>query len=206
MPSRRRRYRARPKPQVPRPPANDDLLRLTEVRVVGAEGQQLGVLPPAEALRLAHEAGSDLVMVASKAVPPVVRILDLGKHMYDQRKKLSKQKAKSKGGEIKGVRLGFKIGQHDQEIRLRQADMFLNEGHKVRVEMRLHGREKGRGQMAAQKIRDFVTLIPSGAILEGGVSFTHNSVSTIVTRGKAATPATPAPQKLGEAGPVKPAV
>jgi len=151
---------------------------------VGPEGEQLGVVSPAEALRQAQEAGSDLVMVASKAVPPVVRVMDLGKHMYEVQKKQSKQKAKSKGGDVKGIRLGFKTGPHDMEIRLRQAEEFLTEGHKVRVEMRLHGREKGRPDMAEQKVREFVSLVPGGAQIEGGVSKAPNGITVIVARSK----------------------
>jgi len=111
MPSRRRRYRARPKQQVKRPPANEEI-KAAEVRLIGAEGEQLGVVPTPKAREMAAEIESDLVIVAQKADPPVVRIMDLGKHVYEQRKKMAKQKVKSKGGDVKGVRISFKIGQH----------------------------------------------------------------------------------------------
>ncbi|MDP3997936.1 MAG: translation initiation factor IF-3 [Candidatus Andersenbacteria bacterium] len=184
MPSRRRRYRARPKLQVKRPPANEEI-RAPQVRLIDADGSQLGVISTPEALEKAIAAELDLVVVAEKADPPVARIMDVGKHMYEQRKKQAKQKAKSKGGEIKGIRIGFKIGAHDQEIRLRKADEFLNQGHKVKVEMRLRGREKGRGDMARQKIRDFVAAIPGNPQIEGGISYNQGSISALVVRPRA---------------------
>ncbi|MEX2054831.1 MAG: translation initiation factor IF-3 [Candidatus Andersenbacteria bacterium] len=184
MPSGRRRFRARPKPQVKRPPANDEI-RSTEVRLIGPAGEQYGVVPSSEARQKALEAGTDLVMVAEKAVPPVVRIMDLGKHMYEKRKKEAKQKAHSKSGEIKGIRIGFKMGEHDWGIRLNQAEEFLQGGNKVKLEMRLHGREKGRVDMATQKMKDFVAMIPGGATPEGGLSRSPNSLSIVIARSRA---------------------
>lgn len=184
MPSRRRRYRARPKPQPKRPPANDEI-RFPEVRLIGPAGEQYGVVTIEDARQRAAEGEMDLVVVAQKVMPPVVRLMDMGKYLYDLRKKQAKQKAQSKGGDVKGVRISFKIGAHDQEIRLRQAEGFLDEGNKVKVEMRLRGREKGRTEMARQKIREFITLIPGGAELEGTISATFNSLSAVVTRPRA---------------------
>lgn len=186
MASRRRRYRARPKPQPKRPPANDEI-RFPEVRLVGAEGQQLGVVPITDARQQALEAELDLVMVAEKADPPVVRIMDLGKHVYDQAKKQAKQKARSKGGDVKGVRISFKIGEHDLGMRLAQANRFLSEGNKVKVEMRLRGREKGRTDLARQKVQEFVIQIPGGAQVEGGISTAPNMISAVITRSRQAS-------------------
>lgn len=181
MTTRRRRFRARPKPQVKRPPANDEI-RVPEVRLVGVDGSQLGVVSIIEARRLAAEAFSDLVMVAEKTNPPVARLLDLGKHMYEQRKKEAKQKAHSKGGEIKGVRIGFKIGEHDWQMRINQANGFLEDGHKVKLEMRLRGREKGRMDLAERKIQDFIIALGSGAHSEGGLAKSPRGLTVLVTR------------------------
>lgn len=196
MPSRRRRFRARPKPQVKRPPANDEI-RAAEVRLIGPNGEQFGVVSTADAKQRALEAETDLVVVAEKANPPVVRIMDLGKHMYEKQKKDAKQKAKGKSGEIKGVRIGFKMGQHDWEIRLRQTEQFLQEGNKVKLEMRLRGREKGRGEMALGKMREFISMIPGGASQEGGISKAPNNLSVIVARLRGAKP-TEAPQTAAD--------
>lgn len=186
MTTRRRRFRPRPKPPEKRPPANDEI-RAPEVRLVGVDGAQLGVVPIEQARAAAAEAQTDLVMVADKAMPPVVRLLDLGKHLYEQRKKESKQKARSKGGEIKGVRVGFKIDDHDWTMRLKQAAGFLGEGNKVKLEMRLRGREKGRLDLAEKKIKEFITQVPSGARQEGTISKSPRGLTVLLTRGTAPT-------------------
>lgn len=181
MPSRRRRFRARPKPQTKRPPTNQEI-KAAEVRLVGPEGNQLGVVATAKALAQAQQQGLDLVTVAEKAEPPVVRMMDVGKYMYEKRKKEAKQKTKGKGGDIKGVRIGFKTGEHDWQIRLNTAARFLQEGNKVRLEMRLRGREKYRIPLAEQKIMDFINQVPDGAKIEDNISRSHNSLSAILTR------------------------
>lgn len=184
MASRRRRYRARPKkPQVKRPPINAEI-NSTEIRLVGVDGQQLGIVSLTDAQQQATEAGLDLVAVAQNANPPVVRIMDIGKYTYEQKKKIAKQKAKSKGGEIKGIRISFKISEHDRSLRLRQSARFLDEGHKVKIEMRLRGREKGRTNLAKQKMQSFVRDIEGGAEVEGTIGAAPNNISAVVTRTK----------------------
>lgn len=181
MATRRRRFRSKPKPQPKRPPSNDEI-RVPQVRLVGVDGAQLGVVTIEEARRQAAEASTDLVMVADKTMPPVVRLLDLGKHMYEKRKKEAKQKSKSKGGETKGVRIGFKIGEHDWQMRLNQAQAFLQEGNKVRLEMRLRGREKGHPDQAEKKIQEFIAIVPGGARQEGPVSRSPRGLTVLLTR------------------------
>ncbi len=181
MPARRRRFRARPKPQTKRPPANDEI-RSPQVRLVGLDGSQLGVMDTSAATALATENGVDLVMVADKANPPVVRLMDLGKFMYEKRKKDAKQKAHSKGGEIKGVRIGYKTDDHDWQLRLNQAAGFLEEGHKVKLEMRLRGREKRRLDLAEKKMKEFIADVPEGAKAEDAISRSHHGLSVVLTK------------------------
>lgn len=180
MPTRRRRFRARPKPQPKRPPANDSI-RVPAVRLVGTDGTQRGIVPTHEARAIAAEAGLDLVIVAEKADPPVARIIDLGKYLYEQRKKVAKQKTKSKSGEVKGVRLGFKMGEHDWQLRIDQAAQFLGEGNKVRLEMRLRGREKERLSQAEGKLRKFIAAL-SGAKIEDDVTRSPRGMAVLLTR------------------------
>ncbi|PIT98531.1 MAG: translation initiation factor IF-3 [Candidatus Andersenbacteria bacterium CG10_big_fil_rev_8_21_14_0_10_54_11] len=181
MASRRRRFRARPKPQPKRPPTNEEIA-VSQIRLVAADGQQLGVMSKQEALAKAQELGTDLVIVAEKADPPVARLLDVGKHMYEKRKKQAKQKVKAKSSNIKGVRIGFKTGEHDWQLRLHQAEEFLQEGHKVRLEMRLRGREKGRLDQAEQKMREFVTALAIPARIEGSVGRSPRGLTIMLTR------------------------
>ena len=181
MPSRRRRFRARPKPQLKKPPSNDEI-RSEEVRLIGAEGEQLGVMSTQEALHVAANSDTDLVVVSEKANPPVVRLLDMGKYMYEKRKKQAKQKTTTKSSEIKGIRIGFKIGEHDWQMRLKQANEFLKEGHKVKLEIRLRGYEKGRLPLAEQKLKKFVANIPDGASIEGLIGRSPRGLSVLLTK------------------------
>ncbi|MEX1112126.1 MAG: translation initiation factor IF-3 [Candidatus Andersenbacteria bacterium] len=181
MPARRRRYRHRPKTEVKKPPANDEISS-PEVRLIGSDGSQLGVVPTEEARERAAAEESDLVLVAGKAEPPVVRIMDLGKHVYEQRKKQAKQKAKSKGKDIKGVRIGFKTDEHDWDVRLKQADKFLQQGHKVKLEVRLRGREKSRADLAERRIQEFILALPTAARQEDKVSRSHHGLSVLLVR------------------------
>lgn len=119
----------------------------------------MGVVDTIEALRRSHEAGLDLVEVASDVSPPVCRILDFGKYKYEQAKKEKASKAKSKAVEMKEVRLGrsMKIDPHDVAIRLDQARRFLMEGHKVQIVQNFRGREiahRDRGNDRMQEIID----------------------------------------------------
>lgn len=181
MPSRRRRYRHRPKPEIKKPPANEEITA-PEVRLIGSDGAQLGVVSIAEALAKAQEEGSDLVMVAEKITPPVVRILDLGKHVYEKRKKDAKQKAKSKGKDIKGVRIGLKTDEHDWNLRLAQAADFLTSGHKVKLEIRLRGREKQRFDLAELKLKEFILGVPGGARQEDSFSRSQHGLTVLLTK------------------------
>ena len=134
-------------------------IRAKEVRVIDESGSQLGVFSLEEALRKAQERNLDLIQVTDKVEPPVCRIMDYGKYAYQQKKREKEAAKKQKGGELKGIRLGFNIAPHDLEARARQAEKFLKQGNKVRIEMRLKGREKALGQFAKEKINKFLEVL-----------------------------------------------
>lgn len=113
-------------------------------------------MPIAEALALAREQGLDLIEVNPVAQPPVCRIIDYGKFQYQREKLQRKQRSKQKKTEIKAVRLTFKIAQHDLAMRLSQARKFLEEGHKVKFEMVLRGRENAKRDLARQRVEDLI--------------------------------------------------
>src|SRR3972149_4506317 len=117
----------------------NERIRATELRVVDADGGNLGVLPTAKALEIARERGLDLVEVSPKANPPVARIMDFGQFKYQKEKEAKKQRAASKQSEIKGVRLSPRIGDHDFNIRMMQAKSFLEDGNKVQIEIVMRG-------------------------------------------------------------------
>ncbi len=116
-------------------------IRVREVRLVGEDGSPLGVVATPDALKMATEAGLDLVEVAPTAVPPVCRIMDYSRYKYEQEKREKEARKKQKVIHIKEVRLGPKIGEHDYQFKLRNLEDFLKRGDKVKVTMMFRGRE-----------------------------------------------------------------
>lgn len=131
-------------------------IRFPDLRVLGAEGEHIGVMPTAEALAKAKEAELDLVVIQSKSEPPIAKIVDFGRYKYEQDKEAQKAKAKQKTVEVKGIRLSVRIGEHDLDVRKEQAKKFLDQGDKVKVEIILRGREKRFGDLAKQVIEQFI--------------------------------------------------
>ena len=113
-----------------------------QVRLIDSQKSQLGVMPLSQARQVAQEQGLDLVEIAPNADPPVCRMLDYGKFLYDQAKlERDARKSSKKGGEVREIRLRPKTGQHDIDFKLRSARRFLERGSKVRVRVRFRGRE-----------------------------------------------------------------
>lgn len=145
--------RERNRPEPPRK-QNTDGTRINadiiarEIRVIGEDGEQLGVMAPREALVLADEAGLDLVEISPTAVPPVCKILDYGKYRYEQQKKEAEARKKQKTIDIKEIKLRPAIGDHDFEIKMRNAREFLADGDKVKITMRFRGREQQHQHLA----------------------------------------------------------
>lgn len=110
--------------------------------MIDQEGKNLGVLATEEALRLAREAGMDLIEISPAANPPVAKIMDRGKYFYEQEKKRRQAAKKQKDVEIKSVRIGIGTSLHDLELKAKQADEFLKDGNKIKVDLALRGREK----------------------------------------------------------------
>lgn len=128
----------------------NEQIRISPVRVIGEAGEQLGVMPVNEAMRMAHEAGMDLVEVAPNVRPPVCRIMDYGKWKYLQKKKTKKSHEQA----LKEVRLRPKTDDHDRGIKLRQAEKFLKAGDKVQFTMRFRGRERAHREIAFASLRE----------------------------------------------------
>ena len=116
-------------------------IRAREVRLIGLQGEQVGILPVNEALKLAEEQGYDLVEVAPQANPPVCRIMDYGKFKYEQSKKSHAQRLHQKGSQLKEVKFRPFTSDHDLEIKLRHVRRFLDEGNKVKITVMFRGRE-----------------------------------------------------------------
>jgi translation initiation factor IF-3 len=116
-------------------------IRIPEVRLIDELGEQRGVVPIAEALRIAADAGLDLVEVAPNAIPPVCKILDYGKFKYDQEKKMRETRKNQTQIKLKEIRMQPKIEKHDLEFKTKHVTEFLDEGNKVKVTIRFRGRE-----------------------------------------------------------------
>jgi translation initiation factor IF-3 len=128
------------------------MIRLSPIRLIGPDGTQHGVVETHEAMRMAQEAGLDLVEVVPDSRPPVCKIMDYGKHRYELSKRESK--SKSAGNELKEIRLGrsVKIDPHDVQIRVDQARRFLMAGHKVQITQRFRGREMMHKQLGEERL------------------------------------------------------
>lgn len=151
---------------------NEDI-REKEIRVIGDDGSQLGVIPTREALRMAEEKDLDLVAISPTAVPPVCKIMDFGKFVYEQTKKEKENKKNQKVVSIKEIRLSPTIEEHDIEIKANNASKFLKAGDKVKVTVRFRGREADyafKGNKILQgffkKVED-VCIVEKPAKLEG---------------------------------------
>ena len=134
--------------------------------MIGEKGENLGVLELAEAGRMAQEQGLDLIEISPTANPPVCRIMDFGKFKYEREKGEREHGKKQKESELKGIRIGFTTGAHDLALRAKQIAKFLEDGDKVRVDMRLRGREKAHGQFALDRFKKFLDMIPVAFNLE----------------------------------------
>jgi translation initiation factor IF-3 len=134
-------------------------IRAKEVRVIDETGKQLGVLSLEEALRTAYEHNLDLIQVTEKVEPPVCKIMDYGKYLYQEKKKSKEAEKKQKTGELKGIQLGFNVSPHDLETKAHQAEKFLKDGDRVRVDIVLRGREKAMADFAKEKINKFLEIL-----------------------------------------------
>ncbi|MGK2742122.1 translation initiation factor IF-3 [Tepidicaulis sp. LMO-SS28] len=134
----RRPLQAPPTPQGPRV---NDAIRVPEVMLIDGEGEKVGVVSVDEALRLADEAGLDLVEVAPNSKPPVCKLLDYGKYKFQAQKKAAEARKKQKTVEVKEVKMRPNIDTHDYEVKMRNVRRFFDEGDKVKVTLRFRGRE-----------------------------------------------------------------
>ena len=129
------------------------------MRLIDENGKQIGVVPTEQALQLAHERELDLVEIVPNTRPPVVKVMDFGKYQYQKAKEEQQQRAKQKKTEVKGIRLGLKTDDHDLDVRRKQAEKFLSQANKVKVEIRLRGREKAHQPLAREVLNNFIKSI-----------------------------------------------
>ena len=144
----------------------NEQIRVREVRVISPEGEQLGIFPTHEALRMAYERNLDLVEVAPQARPPVCRIMDYGKYKYEQSKRDREARKRQQIVDIKEVKMRPRIDQHDFEVKLRNARRFLQDGNKVKATIMFRGREIVHADLGRQVLERLARAVEDIATIE----------------------------------------
>ncbi len=161
----------------------NEQIRITPIRLIDDNNVQCGIVDTAEALRMSRERGLDLVEVAPQERPPVCRIMDYGKHKY-----LLKKKQKHQTGQqitLKEVRLRPKTDDHDREIKLKRAERFLAEGHKVQFTMLFRGRERQHRDLALQSFNEIAERFSETAKLERAARYEGRRMTMVLAPAKA---------------------
>lgn len=131
-------------------------VRAPEIRVIGSDGSQLGIMTPLDAIKIAEEEGLDLVEVAPNAKPPTCKIIDYGKYLYEQKKKAQESKKKQVTVTVKELQIRPRTDDHDLDVKLKHARKFLLAGDKVRLNMRFRGREMAHKEVGRTVLMGFV--------------------------------------------------
>jgi len=144
-------------------------IRAKEVRLIDQDGKQIGIVPLQEALRIAEERGLDLVEIAPNANPPVCKLLDYGKFLYELKKKEkeARKKQKEHSMEVKDMNLSLRIDEHDLRVKLKHMREFLEDGDKVRVRIRFRGRENAYPELGDKLVSRIVEELSDCGQLEG---------------------------------------
>jgi translation initiation factor IF-3 len=156
------------------------MIRIAQVRVVDEEGTQLGVMPTAEALRLAQERGLDLVEVAPMASPPVTRLLDYGQFKYEQARREKEARRHQRSVDFKEIRLKPKIGRGDFDTKVRRAIQFLESGDRVKVTCQFRGREVSHAHLGRDLLMRFAEQVGEHGIVERQPLLEGRSMSLIM--------------------------
>lgn len=150
--------------------------------MIGGSGEQLGIMSRQDALKLAEDAGVDLVEISPNANPPVAKIIDWGKYQYQKMKEQQKNRRSSKQSELKQMRFGLKIGSGDLEIKLRKIRGFLAEGHKVRIQIFYRGREMAHKELGYDMIHRIIDMLENEAVVEQQPQMAGRTLSIVVRR------------------------
>jgi translation initiation factor IF-3 len=179
-------------------------IRVPEVRVIAADGTQLGILASHEAIRMAQEQGLDLVEVNPKAEPPVCKIMDFGKFKYEEKKKANEAKKKQNVVEIKEVKVRPKTDDHDLETKVKHIRRFLEEGNKAKITVRFRGREITHPEKGREVIDEILKALEGQIIVEGNPMMEGKAMTVMIapkpgtTKPKAPIPGQPAAAPGGQ--------
>ena len=159
----------------------NEQIRDKEVRLIGEDGEQLGIMSARDAYKKAQEAELDLVKIAPMAKPPVCKIIDYGKYKYELTRKEKETKKKQKTVEIKEVRLSPNIDTNDLNTKVNNAKKFITKGNKVKVTLRFRGREMAHVQQSKHSLDDFAQLLADVAVVEKAAKLEGRNMSMVLT-------------------------
>jgi translation initiation factor IF-3 len=157
----------------------NESIRVREVRLIDGDGSQVGIVATEQALRMAREQSLDLVEVAPEARPPVCRIMDFGKFLYQLKKKAHDSKRKQKQFQVKEVKFRPNIDEHDYDFKLRNAQRFLDEGDKVKATVQFRGREMSKPELGLKLLKKLIVDIGEHGTAEGTPEMAGNRMHLI---------------------------
>ena len=159
----------------------NEQIRDKEIRLVGEDGSQLGVMPTRDAMRMAEEAGLDLVKIAPTAKPPVCKIVDYGKYKYEMLRKEKEARKKQRTIEIKEIRLSPNIDTNDLNTKINAASKFLTKGDRVKITLRFRGREMAHMNSSKHILDDFAQSLSDISVVEKAPKVEGRSMTMFLT-------------------------
>ena len=159
----------------------NEQIRDREIRLIGEDGQQLGIMSSREAMKIAREAELDLVKIAPQAKPPVCKIIDYGKYRYELARKEKEAKKKQKTIEVKEVRLSPNIDSNDLNTKIASARKFIEKGNKVKVTLRFRGREMAHVQSSRHILDEFAKALEDIALVDKPAKMEGRSMAMFLT-------------------------
>ena len=160
----------------------NERIRVREIRVIDDTGQQLGIMPPPQALAIAKQKGLDLVEISPTAVPPVCRIMDFGKYQYQEQKRAREARKHQKVIEVKEIKFRPKVDEHDYKFKKKHIERFLEDGDKVKATIFFRGREMAHPEIGRRILERLVEELADVAIAETLPRLEGNQMHTILSR------------------------
>ncbi|MGE0814881.1 MAG: translation initiation factor IF-3 [Vicinamibacterales bacterium] len=169
----------------------NERIRVREIRVIDETGQQLGIMPPPQALTIARSKGLDLVEISPTAVPPVCRIMDYGKYQYQEAKRTREAKKHQKVIEVKEIKFRPKVDEHDYQFKKKHIERFLEEGDKVKATVFFRGREMAHPEIGQRILMRLIEDLAEVAMAETMPRQEGNQMHTILSQKRGAKPVRP---------------
>ncbi|HEY8536623.1 MAG TPA: translation initiation factor IF-3 [Vicinamibacterales bacterium] len=177
----------------------NERIRVREVRVIDENGQQLGIMPPQQALTIAREKGLDLVEISPTAVPPVCRIMDYGRYQYQEQKRQREAKKHQKIIEVKEIKFRPKVDEHDYQFKKKHIERFLAQGDKVKATIFFRGRELAHPEIGRRILDRLIGELGENVVVESAPRLEGNQMHTILAQRTAGRKQQPAGERRAPA-------